>query len=284
MSNFNEINEQYKLAALYQFIEINEIQKLYDYIEDICNKYHILGSLILANEGINGTIAGKEDDINNMVQLLCEYLNNQYNNNNDIDNNKMEIKFSYTQDKPFHRFKVTIKNEIVTMGCDNIKPSQLKGEYIDVNDWGNLIKDPDVVLIDTRNQYEIEIGTFQGAVDPKTTTFREFPKYVEDNLDPLIHKKIAMFCTGGIRCEKASSYMKSKGFDHVYHLKGGILKYLEQIDEKDSLWKGECYVFDSRTSVKHKLEQGTYTPCRSCRRPLSPNDLLSSEYEEGIYY
>lgn len=271
---------RYKLAALYQFIEIHEIQKLYDYIEDICHKYNILGSLIIANEGINGTIAGYEDSLNDMVKLLCNYLDDQCVNMN--DNNKMEIKFSYSQDKPFHRFKVTIKKEIVTMGCEDVKPAEQRGEYVDVNEWNDIIKDPNVVLIDTRNQYEVDIGTFQGAIDPKTTTFREFPKYVEENLDPSINKKVAMFCTGGIRCEKASAYMKSKGFEHVYHLKGGILKYLEHVEENESLWKGECYVFDSRTSVKHGLEQGTYIPCRSCRRPLSPNDILAPEYEEGV--
>jgi UPF0176 protein len=183
---------------------------------------------------------------------------------------------------PFYRTKVKLKKEIVTMGVEGIDPRHVVGTYVKPKDWNTLISDPEVLLIDTRNDYEIGIGTFEGAIDPDTKTFREFPQYVKDNLDPDKHKKVAMFCTGGIRCEKSTAYLKEQGFDNVYHLEGGILKYLEEIEEKDSMWQGECFVFDNRVAVNHQLEQGQYDQCHACRRPITEADKSHPAYEAGI--
>jgi UPF0176 protein len=178
--------------------------------------------------------------------------------------------------------KVKLKKEIVTMGVSDVNPNDVVGTYVKPEAWNDLISDPDVILLDTRNDYEVSIGTFKGAVDPKTTTFREFPKFVEQNLDKTKNKKVAMFCTGGIRCEKASSYMKQQGFEEVYHLQGGILKYLETVPKEQSMWEGECFVFDQRVAVKHGLEVGDYDQCYACRMPLSPEELKSDKYTPGI--
>jgi UPF0176 protein len=183
---------------------------------------------------------------------------------------------------PFYRLKVRLKKEIVTLGIPEINPAKQAGTYIAPEDWNALISDPDTVVLDTRNHYEVVIGTFKGAVNPKTNSFRQFPEFVKQNLDPAKHKKVAMFCTGGIRCEKASSYMLAQGFENVYHLKGGILKYLETVQEKDSLWQGECFVFDNRVAVEHGLGEGTHEMCHGCRHPISAKDKSSPHYEEGV--
>ena len=263
---------QYLTAALYKFVSLPNYQALQAPILAACQEYRIKGTLLLALEGINGTIAGAPED----VQALLAYLRS-YPEFHDL-----EHKESYADKHPFYRMKVKLKKEIVTMGVPDIDPNQVVGTYVKPEDWNALISDPDVVLLDTRNDYEVHIGTFKGAVDPKTATFREFPQYVAQNLDKTKHKKVAMFCTGGIRCEKASSFMKQQGFEEVYHLQGGILKYLETVPKEQSMWEGECFVFDQRVAVKHGLEVGEYDQCYACRMPLSPEELKSPQYTPGI--
>ncbi len=197
--------------------------------------------------------------------------------------NGIDYKESFVDIQPFKRTKVKLKKEIVTMGVDGIDPKRIVGTYVEPQQWNDLISDPDVVLVDTRNQYEVEIGTFKNAVNPATDTFREFPEYVKQNLDPQKHKKVAMFCTGGIRCEKSTAYLKEQGFEEVYHLKGGILKYLEEVPpQEQSLWQGECFVFDDRVTVNHNLERGEYDQCHACRRPITEADKQRPEYEQGV--
>jgi len=259
-------------AALYKFVELPDYAALQPNINAACTAHHIKGTLLLAREGINGTIAGLPDDIH----AVLEYLRK------DPRFADLEHKESYADTHPFYRMKVKLKKEIVTMGVPSVNPNNTVGTYVKPEDWNALISDPNVILLDTRNDYEVHIGTFKGAADPKTKTFREFPEYVAQNLDKTKHKKVAMFCTGGIRCEKASSYMLEQGFDTVYHLQGGILKYLETVPETESLWQGECFVFDQRVAVKHGLEVGKFDQCYACRMPLSPEELKSPQYTAGI--
>lgn len=263
---------KYLTAALYKFVSLPDYKNLQQPLLDICVKHNIKGTLLLALEGINGTIAGLPDDI----KAVLNYLRH------DPRLHDLEHKESYADMHPFYRMKVKLKKEIVTMGVAGVNPNNVVGTYVKPEDWNDLISDPDVILLDTRNDYEVHIGTFKGAVDPKTTTFREFPKFVEENLDKTKHKKVAMFCTGGIRCEKASSYMKQQGFEEVYHLQGGILKYLENVPKEQSMWEGECFVFDQRVAVKHGLEEGDYDQCYACRMPLSPEEMQSEQYTPGI--
>lgn len=263
---------QYLTAALYKFVSLPNYQALQAPILTACQQHHIKGTLLLALEGINGTIAGAPDDIRALLAYLKSYP----------EFSDLEHKESYADTHPFYRMKVKLKKEIVTMGVTGVDPNQVVGTYVKPEDWNTLISDPEVILLDTRNDYEVHIGTFKGAVDPKTTTFREFPAYVAQNLDKTKHKKVAMFCTGGIRCEKASSFMKQQGFEEVYHLQGGILKYLETVPKEQSMWEGECFVFDQRVAVKHGLEVGEYDQCYACRMPLSPEELKSPQYTPGI--
>jgi len=267
---------QYLTAALYKFVELPNYAALQPSIHAACEAHHIKGTLLLAREGINGTIAGSPDDIHAILHFLRTdpTFEGKFAD--------LEHKESYADEHPFYRMKVKLKKEIVTMGVPSVNPNNTVGTYVKPEDWNALISDPDVILLDTRNDYEVHIGTFKGAIDPKTTTFREFPEYVAQNLDKTKHKKVAMFCTGGIRCEKASSYMLEQGFDEVYHLQGGILKYLETVPEEQSLWQGECFVFDQRVAVKHGLEVGEYDQCYACRMPLSPEELKSPHYTAGI--
>ncbi|GBF82052.1 hypothetical protein AsFPU1_3478 [Aphanothece sacrum FPU1] len=223
-------------------------------------------------EGINGTIAGTASDIEMVINYLC----------NDSRFFDLETKQSFSDNLPFARMKVRLKQEIVTLGMPEINPSETVGNYVNSHDWNELISDPEVTVIDTRNTYEVDIGTFQGAINPHTHSFREFPDYVRQNLDPNKNTKIAMFCTGGIRCEKATSFLLKQGFKEVYHLKGGILKYLEEVPQNESLWQGECFVFDERITVKHELEEGSYEMCLGCGHPISQEDKRSSEYEQGV--
>lgn len=259
-------------AALYKFVSLPDYEDLQQPILDACVKHNIKGTILLAKEGINGTIAGLPADIHAVLDYLRQ----------DERLKALEHKESYADKHPFYRMKVKLKKEIVTMGVPEVDPNEVVGTYVKPEDWNAVISDPDVVLLDTRNDYETHIGTFKGAIDPKTTTFREFPKYVEQNLDKTKHKKVAMFCTGGIRCEKASSYMKQQGFEEVYHLEGGILKYLENVPKEESLWEGECFVFDQRVGVKHGLETGDYDQCYACRMPLSQAEMQSEQYTAGI--
>lgn len=267
---------KYLIAALYKFVSLPNYADLQLPIHATCDTYNIKGTLLLAAEGINGTIAGLPDDIKAVLHFL---------RTDALFEGKLAVldhKESYAYEHPFYRMKVKLKKEIVTMGVPSVNPDNTVGTYVKPDDWNALIADPDVIVLDTRNDYEVHIGTFKGAINPETTTFREFPEYVAQNLDKTKHKKIAMFCTGGIRCEKASSYMLEQGFEKVYHLQGGILKYLETVPEETSLWKGECFVFDQRVAVKHGLEVGEFDQCYACRMPLSPDELKSPQYTAGI--
>lgn len=267
---------RYLTAALYKFVSLPDYKALQAPILAECQKHNIKGTLLLAEEGINGTIAGLPDD----VHKVLDYLRQDPVFKQRLAN--LEHKESYADEHPFYRMKVKLKKEIVTMGVPSVNPNSTVGTYVKPEDWNALISDPDVILLDTRNDYEVHIGTFKDAVDPKTTTFREFPEFIAQNLDKTKNKKVAMFCTGGIRCEKASSFMKEQGFEEVYHLQGGILKYLETVPEAQSLWQGECFVFDQRVAVKHGLEVGDYDQCYACRMPLSQEEMQSSQYVAGI--
>jgi UPF0176 protein len=260
------------VAALYQFVTLEDFHELREPILQACIEAEVKGTLLLAQEGINGTIAGSRDGVHQVLAYL----------RSDPRLANLVHKESYDDHMPFYRMKVKLKKEIVTMGVADIDPNDVVGTYVNPRDWNDLVNDPEVVVIDTRNDYEVGIGTFAGAVDPKTTTFREFPEYVRDNYDPAKHKKVAMFCTGGIRCEKASAFMLKEGFEEVYHLEGGILKYLEEVPPEESTWEGECFVFDSRVAVNHKLEKGQYDQCYGCRHPITEDEKLSEKYIKGV--
>ncbi|MGA2654890.1 MAG: rhodanese-related sulfurtransferase [Gammaproteobacteria bacterium] len=260
------------IMALYKFIERPNYIRHKKPIDDFCRAQGIKGTLLLALEGINGTVAGNQDAIEALISFLEQAMNY----------GPIEYKLSYDEAMPFHRMKVKLKKEIVTIGKPEAKPTAKTGIYVKPQDWNALLSDPEVILLDTRNDYEVSIGTFKNAVNPNTTNFREFPDYVEKHLNPQQHKKVAMFCTGGIRCEKASSYMLAHGFENVYQLEGGILKYLETVPEDNSLWDGECFVFDNRVSVDHHLQKGHYDLCHACRQPISAADKESPKYEKNI--
>jgi len=260
------------VCALYRFVELANYEEIQTPLLNILNANQVKGTLLLASEGINGTIAGEQEGIDNVLNWLKA----------DPRLASLTAKFSFDDENPFYRTKVKLKKEIVTMGVEGIDPNRTVGTYVKPKDWNALISDPEVLLVDTRNDYEISIGTFENAIDPKTTNFREFPKYVEENLDPEKHKKVAMFCTGGIRCEKSTAYLKEQGFDEVYHLEGGVLKYLEEVPEEETMWKGECFVFDNRVSVNHQLEKGQYDQCHGCRLPITEEDKKSDKYMQGV--
>ncbi|SFM67862.1 oxygen-dependent tRNA uridine(34) hydroxylase TrhO [Marinobacter zhejiangensis] len=260
------------VCALYKFAVVENFEDLRQPLLDLMLEQGVCGTLLLAREGINGTIAGSRDGIDAVKAWI----------NSDERFEGVDYKESFVDIQPFKRTKVKLKNEIVTMGVEGIDPKRVVGTYVEPKDWNDLISDPDVLLVDTRNQYEVEIGTFKNAVNPATDTFREFPDYVKQNLDPAKHKKVAMFCTGGIRCEKSTAYLKEQGFDEVFHLKGGILKYLEEVPAENSLWQGECFVFDDRVTVNHQLERGAFDQCHACRRPVTEEDKLRPEYEQGV--
>lgn len=246
------------VAALYKFAPLPDCTERKSALQAICERHGVTGTLLLASEGINGTIAGSRAGLENVVAEIRRFPGFQ----------DMDVKWSTAAKLPFIRLKVRLKREIVTMGVPDIDPTKSAGTYVGPEDWNDLIRQPDVVLLDTRNEYEVALGTFKGAVDPKTTSFREFPEWASRNLDKGSLKKIAMFCTGGIRCEKATAFLKAAGFDNVYHLKGGILKYLETVPAEQSMWDGECFVFDQRVSVGHGLEPGPYQLCSICRGPF----------------
>jgi len=270
MTNKNEI----LVAALYKFVEIDDLLSLQSNLYEICEKNNIMGTILIANEGINGTISGKNNEINQTISLL----------KSDKRFANIEIKYSSANKQPFHRMKVRLKKEIVTIGLPEINPNKKVGTYVKPEDWNDLISDPNVIVIDTRNKYETKIGSFQNALDPETSSFREFPDWVKKfkSSKENANKKIAMFCTGGIRCEKASSLMKEEGFEDVYHLQGGILKYLETIDKENSLWNGECFVFDQRVCLTDELEVGSYKMCFACRMPITEEEMQNEKYIEGI--
>ena len=262
----------FTVCALYHFTRFEDPAALREPLLTVCRDNAITGTLLLAREGINGTVAGPENGINSLLTHLralpgCADL---------------EWKLSPAQDRPFARMKVRLKKEIVTMGVPDVDPRARVGHYVQPADWHALIPSPDVAVTDPRNDYEVAIGTFEGAVDPGTESFRDFPAWWEQNKGRFHNKRIAMFCTGGIRCEKSTNYLISQGVDDVYHLKGGILKYLEEVPEEQSTWQGECFVFDGRVSVGHGLREGPHLLCHACRHPILPEDRDRAEYEHGV--
>lgn len=263
---------QVTIAALYKFVALPDFHQLREPLLDECLRLGIKGTLLLAHEGINGTVSGSSE----AIDALLNYLRS------DERFRDISHKESYEETQPFYRMKVKLKKEIVTMGVEDIDPNTCVGTYVEPRDWNDLISREDVVVVDTRNYYEYEIGTFKRALNPNTETFRQLPDYVAENLDPKVHKKVAMFCTGGIRCEKSTAYLKQQGFEEVFHLKGGILQYLEDVPKEQSLWQGECFVFDNRVAVNHDLEKGSYDQCHGCRHPITEEDKQSDMYLEGV--
>lgn len=270
------MSERYpmKVAALYRFATFEAPELLQPQVADWCKEHELKGTILLAHEGINGTVAGPPDGIDAVVALLKSLPGCA----------ELDVKYSHADEMPFYRMKVRVKKEIVTMGIEGIDPKREVGTYVQPEDWNALISDPDTVLIDTRNDYEVAIGTFEGAVDPRTKSFSEFPEWFREHREELAagKTKFAMFCTGGIRCEKSTAFLKAEGIDDVYHLEGGILRYLENVPEAESKWQGECFVFDERVSVKHGLELGEMELCHACRRPISQDDMKSEHFIEGV--
>jgi UPF0176 protein len=262
-----------KVAALYRFARFDDPAALREPLLDLCQHQAIKGTILIAREGINGTIAGAPEAIDRVIAYIRSLPGCT----------DPELKFSSAETMPFHRLKVRLKREIVTMGEPDIDPLGGVGTYVAPADWNALIEQPGTLVIDTRNDYEVAIGSFTGAVDPATKSFSDFPAWVREHRDELAAApRIAMFCTGGIRCEKATAFLKAEGLGEVYHLSGGILKYLEDVPAEQSRWEGECFVFDERVAVKHGLEAGSHELCRGCRKPLSPVDRASPRYVEGV--
>lgn len=265
----------FKVAALYKFSLIEDPNRLQTIIRKKFKQLEIYGTILVGKEGLNGTISGKKDKLEHAI-IFIKSIEGFEN---------VDIKFSNSKINPFVRLKIKLKNEIVTIGDNSINPNEVVGEYVDPKDWNDLIQDKDTILIDTRNDYEYSIGTFKNSINPNTVRFREFPDWVRNQNftdEDKKNKKVAMFCTGGIRCEKASSMMLKDGFEHVHHLKGGILNYFEKIDKDQSLFNGECFVFDDRVAVKHDLTEGSYDMCHGCRMPITDEDKLSKEFIRGV--
>jgi UPF0176 protein len=262
----------FTVAALYHFTRFDDPAALQVPLQALCQSEGITGTLLLAHEGINGTVAGSRLGIDLLIKHIQAMPGCA----------QFEWKESTASVQPFPRMKVKLKNEIVTLGQPNVDPLAAVGHYVEPENWNDLIQSPDVVTIDTRNDYEVAIGTFHGAVDPATESFRDFPQWWEQNKDRFHNKRIAMFCTGGIRCEKSTNYLIGQGVEDVFHLKGGILKYLEEVPQQDSTWEGECFVFDARVSVGHGLKEGPHLLCHACRRPILPKDQALPEYEQGV--
>ncbi|MEM9026567.1 MAG: rhodanese-related sulfurtransferase [Verrucomicrobiota bacterium] len=260
------------IRAFYKFVHLPDFEKVRERLLEVATDQAIKGTILLAEEGINGTVAGLRANMDHLFAAI----------RSDSRLQSLKYKESVSQVQPFYRIKVRLKKEIVTMGIPHVDPNHTVGTYVSGEAWNDLISDPDTVVIDTRNDYETAIGTFENAVSPNTQSFREFPKWVEENKDYLEGKKIAMFCTGGIRCEKSTAYMKVNGYQDVYHLDGGILQYLEDMPKEQSKWNGECFVFDNRVAVNHDLEPGSYDMCHACRRPLSREDMESDLFIQGV--
>lgn len=266
------MSAQYITCALYKFVALPNFETLRAPLLEVMTQNQVFGTLLLAAEGINGTVSSTREGVDNLLAWLDQQPG--------LEN--IDSKESYDNKIPFYRTKVKLKKEIVTMGVEGIDPKKTVGTYVKPEDWNQLISDPDVVVVDTRNNYEVQIGTFKNAIDPQTTSFREFPNWSKKNLDADKNKKVAMFCTGGIRCEKSTAYLKEQGFEDVYHLQGGILKYLEEIPENQSLWQGECFVFDNRVTVDQDLKAGNYNQCHACRMPITEQEKTLDSYGEGI--
>jgi UPF0176 protein len=263
---------QIVVCAMYKFVALENYRQLRQPLFSVMEDNGVMGTLLLASEGINGTVAGSRAGIDKVLAWL----------RTDPRLANIDTKESYTDRPPFNRTKVKLKKEIVTMGIEGLDPRRVVGTYVKPADWNRLISDPEVILIDTRNDYEYRVGTFKNAVNPKTESFREFPQFVKDHLAPSRHKKVAMFCTGGIRCEKSTAYLKEQGFEEVYHLQGGILKYLEEVPSENTLWQGECFVFDERITVDHALQKGRYDQCHGCRLPITEADKADWRYRKGV--
>jgi UPF0176 protein len=266
---------QIRVASLYQFAHFDDCPSVRQMLSGVCEKGGVRGTLILAPEGINGTIAGADDAVEEVIRRIRALSGCA----------DMAVKDSHASEMPFHRMKVRIKKEIVTMGEPNVSPLHGVGEYVPPSEWNALIADPDTIVIDTRNSYEVEVGTFRNAINPATDSFRDFPAWFRENRASLAEgkaPKIAMFCTGGIRCEKATALLKSEGIDQVYHLQGGILKYLEEVPAEESLWQGECFVFDQRVCLTQGLKAGSFDICHGCRMPVAEGDKASPQYQAGV--
>ncbi|MEM8670784.1 MAG: rhodanese-related sulfurtransferase [Planctomycetota bacterium] len=264
--------DRFLVAALYRFVQLDDYIQLQEPLQQRMEGLRIRGTLLLAKEGVNGTVAGTQKGIEELIEHL----------RTDSRFAELDVKYSKCESIPFKRCRVRLKKEIVTMGVEGIDPLDAVGTYVDAKDWNDLIADPDVVVVDTRNDYEVAIGSFEGAINPETHSFRELPEFVRDNLDPSQHKKVAMFCTGGIRCEKSTALLKQMGFDEVYHLRGGILKYLEEVPSEQSKWKGECFVFDGRVSVGHGLEESDHVMCFGCGWPVTAEGQAHADFIPGV--
>ncbi len=264
--------DKFLVAALYKFVAFPDFADWRGPLLDVCAQNDVIGSILLAPEGLNGTLAGPEAGVRSVLSYLGK----------DERFRELEVKESFASSPPFKRTKVKLKREIVTMGQPNIDPNRTVGTYVAPEDWNELIQDPDVILIDTRNDYEVAIGTFKGATNPELKTFRQFPEWLRSEVATRKNAKVAMFCTGGIRCEKSTAFLKQEGVEEVFHLKGGILRYLETVPEEESLWEGECFVFDQRVSVCHGLREGNYELCHACGDPVSADDKLEAVFVEGV--
>ena len=272
----NSQNLPFKVAALYKFVSLPDYKELQPSILDFCKNQKIRGTILLAEEGINGTVAGDPAAIDAFIDFLhtANIFKNRFAN--------IDVKCSYAANAPFLRMKVRLKREIVTLRAVEADPSKRVGAYVLPEQWNDLIADPEMVILDTRNAYEVSLGSFEGAIDPKTENFTQFKDFVAQTLDPATNKKVAMFCTGGIRCEKASAYMLEQGYEEVFHLKGGILKYLETVPQENSKWHGDCFVFDERVAVDHELNASGHTQCHACRMPLNEAERSSVDFIEGV--
>jgi UPF0176 protein len=272
----SDLSRRFQLAAFYKFVALEELDALREQLLAVAKAGAVQGTILLAAEGLNGTVCGPEEGITRLLAQL----------RSDRRFADLEAKLSWAPRQSFYRLKVRLKNEIVTMGCPRVKPTEQVGTYVAPQEWDALINDPTTLVVDTRNDYEVAVGTFAGAIDPQISHFRQFPAWVEEQLRPLVAAKkpqrLALFCTGGIRCEKATAYLLQQGFEGVNHLQGGILKYLEQVPETQSSWNGECFVFDQRVAVNHQLEPGDHSLCHACGLPLAPQDRQLASYVEGV--
>ena len=262
-----------KVVSFYRFFDLADPKAFREELQALCNRLGLLGTILVATEGFNGTVAGEAA----VVQELFEWLKRESGTASELD-----ARWTDATTAPFRRMRVKVKKEIVTLGRPDILPHERTGQYVPPQQWNELLDDPDVLVIDTRNHYEIEVGTFPGTIDPGNDSFREFPDFAKELADTSRDRPLAMFCTGGIRCEKATALMLELGFDNVYHLQGGILNYLEKVPAEESRWQGECFVFDTRVAVDRDLSEGGYVQCHACRRPLSMDDMRSPDYREGV--
>jgi UPF0176 protein len=262
-----------KVVSLYRFLHLEDPESFRDQLKDICVAEGLLGTVLVAGEGFNGTLAGSEKAVRVVMDWIRAYCG---------ISEELDARWTDADEAPFRKMRVKVKREIVTLGRPDILPHEKTGEHVDVERWNELIADPDVLVIDTRNHYEIEVGTFPGAIDPGNDSFREFPEFAKELAEQSTERPLAMFCTGGIRCEKATALMLELGFNEVYHLQGGILNYLSEVAAAETKWQGECFVFDTRVAVDQDLSEGGYVQCHACRRPLSTADMQSPDYREGV--